>query len=90
MRFWRVVPVSRKSCDAVAKHVCGCDGNPLVVIPPIASCLAILVKRLHDRNKSAGGLLLFAIGASVMETVASDLDSRPTVVLMFLSIAIWL
>jgi uncharacterized membrane protein YhaH (DUF805 family) len=62
----------------------------LVVIPPIASCLAVLVKRLHDRNKSAGWLLLFVVGPSVMEMVAPDLDSGPTVVLMFLSIAIWL
>jgi uncharacterized membrane protein YhaH (DUF805 family) len=64
----------------------------LVVVPPIASCLAVSVTRLHDRNKSAWWLLLFVLCPPVMETIASlrDLDSAPMVVLNILSRAIML
>jgi uncharacterized membrane protein YhaH (DUF805 family) len=62
----------------------------LVVVPPIASCLAVSVTRLHDRNKSAWWLLLFGLCPLAMETIASlrDLDSAPMVILMILSRAI--
>jgi uncharacterized membrane protein YhaH (DUF805 family) len=62
----------------------------LAAVPLLASGFAVIVKRLHDRNKSAWWLLLFLVCPPVMEAVASidALDAALTVILMILSIAI--
>jgi uncharacterized membrane protein YhaH (DUF805 family) len=62
----------------------------LAAVPLFASCFAVVVKRLHDRNKSAWWLLLFLVCPLVMEAIASidALDAALTVILMILSIAI--
>jgi len=64
----------------------------LVAIPVLASCLAIGVTRLHDRNKSAWWISLFYFCPPVVETLASlnDLDSALVVFLNILSLAITL
>jgi uncharacterized membrane protein YhaH (DUF805 family) len=67
----------------------------LVMLLPIASCLAVGVTRLHDRNKRAWWLLVFYLCPPVIETFASlaNLDSAVIVMvnLMVLSkiIMIW-
>jgi uncharacterized membrane protein YhaH (DUF805 family) len=65
----------------------------LLILPPLVSCIAIGVTRLHDRNKSAGWVLLFYLCPPVVQTIASlnDLDSALMVWLMVLSgaITIW-
>jgi len=57
----------------------------------LASCFAIGVTRLHDRNKSAWWLLLFYFCPPILETLASlnVLDSA-MVLLNILSLAITL
>jgi uncharacterized membrane protein YhaH (DUF805 family) len=61
----------------------------LGAIMVLASCLAIGVTRLHDRNKSAWWVLLFYFCPPVVETLASlnSLDSA-VVFLNILSLAI--
>jgi uncharacterized membrane protein YhaH (DUF805 family) len=63
----------------------------LAAVPPLASCFAVVVKRLHDRNKSAWWLLLFYYCPPIAETLASlnALDSA-MVFLNILSLAITL
>jgi uncharacterized membrane protein YhaH (DUF805 family) len=65
----------------------------LILLPLLVSCVAVCVTRLHDRNKSAGWLFLFAFCPALIETIASlgDLDSGLMVSLMVLSrvILIW-
>jgi uncharacterized membrane protein YhaH (DUF805 family) len=64
-----------------------------VVLPPLASCLAVGVTRLHDRNKSAWWLVPFYVGPPVIEIVASlnDLDAALMVALMVLAgaLSLW-
>jgi len=63
----------------------------LAALPLLASCFAIGVTRLHDRNKSAWWLLLFYFCPPILETLASlnVLDSA-MVLLNILSLAITL
>ena len=61
-------------------------------LPALASCLAVCVTRLHDRNKSAAWLVPFCVGPPVIEIVASlnDLDAALMVALMVLAGALGL
>ena len=63
----------------------------VLAIAVLASCLAIGVTRLHDRDKSAWWVLLFYLCPPIVETLASlnDLDSA-MVFLNILSLAITL
>jgi uncharacterized membrane protein YhaH (DUF805 family) len=49
----------------------------LIVFPTIASCIAVSIRRLHDRNKSAWWLLFYVLAPILLETIAAldDLDS---------------
>jgi uncharacterized membrane protein YhaH (DUF805 family) len=62
-------------------------------LPILVSCFAISVRRLHDRDKSAWWLLVFAVGPFALEAAGSlnTLDSGPAVVLMVASLvlSIW-
>jgi uncharacterized membrane protein YhaH (DUF805 family) len=55
----------------------------LIVSPPIASCLAVSVRRLHDRNKSAWWLLLYLLVPILLEAIGAfnDLDSALSVIM---------
>jgi len=59
-------------------------------LPALASCVAISVKRLHDRNKRAWWLLLFGVVPPLLQVAGSlnTLDSGPSVGLMIASLAI--
>ena len=75
------------------------DAAPMLVLmlvlllPPLVSCVAVCVTRLHDRNKSAEWLLLFGFCPALLQTIASlnNLDSALMVWLMVLSgaITVW-
>ena len=64
---------------------------PMLVM--LVSCVAIGVKRLHDRNKSAWWLLLFYVVPPVLQTVAPlyDMESAVLVWMMVLSgaLSLW-
>ena len=81
---------------AVAEHHDHTLVNALLVLgslPILVSCLAISVRRLHDRNKSAWWLLVFVVGPLVLQGGGSlnTLDSSPAVALMIASLplSIW-
>ena len=65
----------------------------LPLLTMLVSCVAIGVKRLHDRNKSAWWALLFYVGPPAIQILASlnDLDAAIMVWLMVLSgaLSIW-
>jgi len=65
----------------------------LIISPPIASCLAVSVRRLHDRDRSAWWLLLYLLAPLTLQTIAAfnDLDAALTVMLNVLAgaITIW-
>jgi uncharacterized membrane protein YhaH (DUF805 family) len=62
-------------------------------LPALASCLAVCVTRLHDRNKSAGWLMPFLFCPPVIEVIASlnDLDAALMVALTVLAgaLSLW-
>jgi uncharacterized membrane protein YhaH (DUF805 family) len=64
---------------------------PMLVM--LVSCVAIGVKRLHDRNKGAWWILLFYVAPPVLQAVAPlyDLESAVMVWLMVLSgaLSVW-
>jgi uncharacterized membrane protein YhaH (DUF805 family) len=64
-----------------------------IMLPPLASCLAVGVTRLHDRNKTAWWMLVFYLCPPIIETFAqlADLDSALMVNLMVLSgiVTVW-
>lgn len=64
---------------------------PMLVM--LVSCVAIAVRRLHDRNKSAWWMLLFYVAPPVIQALApiGDLDSSAFVWLMVLSgaLSVW-
>lgn len=65
----------------------------LVSLPPFASCLAVTVRRLHDRNKGAWWLLPFIICPAALQIAATllfadALEAGPAVVLMLASIVL--
>lgn len=81
---------------AAAEHYDHAMVNAALVagsLPILVSCVAITVRRLHDRGKSAWWLLVFAIGPLVLQGAGSlnALDSGPAVTLMVASfvLAIW-
>jgi uncharacterized membrane protein YhaH (DUF805 family) len=62
-------------------------------LPALASCLAVCVTRLHDRNKSAGWLVPFVFCPPLIEVIASlnDLAAALMVALMVLAgaLSLW-
>src|SRR4249920_1096564 len=58
---------------------------PMLVM--LVSCVAVGIRRLHDRNKRAWWLLLFYVAPPVLQAIAplGDLDSAVVVGLMVLS-----
>jgi uncharacterized membrane protein YhaH (DUF805 family) len=56
---------------------------PLLVM--LVSCVAIAVKRLHDRNRSAWWILLFYVAPPVLQAIA-PLDALESVVMVSLMI----
>jgi uncharacterized membrane protein YhaH (DUF805 family) len=65
----------------------------LIVFVTIASCVAVCIRRLHDRDKSAWWLLLYGLAPAVLQTIAAinDLDAALMVMLMVFAgaISIW-
>jgi len=59
-------------------------------LPALVSCVAISVKRLHDRNKSAWWLIPFGVAPPLLQIAASlnTLEAGPAVGLMVASIAL--
>jgi uncharacterized membrane protein YhaH (DUF805 family) len=59
----------------------------LIALAPIASCVAVCIRRLHDRNRSAWWLLLYVSGPLMIEAIASlnNLDTAWSVNLMILA-----
>jgi uncharacterized membrane protein YhaH (DUF805 family) len=55
----------------------------LIVFPTVASCIAVSIRRLHDRNRSAWWLLLYVLAPAMLQTIAAfnDLDAAWTVML---------
>jgi uncharacterized membrane protein YhaH (DUF805 family) len=79
------VPVGRNHVVDVAFAL------PFLVM--LVSCVAIAIKRLHDRNKSAWWVLLFYVAPPVLQAIAPlyDLEPALTVCLMVLSgaLSLW-
>jgi uncharacterized membrane protein YhaH (DUF805 family) len=55
----------------------------LIVFLTVASCIAVCVRRLHDRDKSAWWVLLYVLAPVMLETIAAfdDLDSAWMVIM---------
>ena len=55
-----------------------------VFVPPLVSCVAVTVTRLHDRNKNAWWLIVFVVAPLALQTVAqlNTLDAAPMVIMM--------
>jgi uncharacterized membrane protein YhaH (DUF805 family) len=64
----------------------------VIAIPVLVSSVAVCVRRLHDRDKSAWWLVLYVLCPPLLEVIAAvpNLDSALAVALMVLSIAIGL
>jgi len=64
---------------------------PLLVM--LVSCIAIGIKRLHDRNKHAWWVLLCYVAPPLLQSIAplNELEAAPMVVLMVLSgaLSLW-
>jgi uncharacterized membrane protein YhaH (DUF805 family) len=69
------------------------DAALVLIIVPIASCIAVSVRRLHDRDRSAWWLLLYVVTPAMLQTIAAvnDLDAALMVMLNVFAgaISIW-
>ena len=83
---------STKGVMAAAAHDRAMVNAALVVasLPALVSCVAIGARRLHDRNKSAWWLLLFAVVPPLLQGAASlnTLEAGPVVWLNVAAIAL--
>jgi uncharacterized membrane protein YhaH (DUF805 family) len=65
----------------------------LIALPTAASCIAVAIRRLHDRNRSAWWLLLYVLVPAMLQTIAAfnDLDAALMVILNVFAgaISIW-
>jgi uncharacterized membrane protein YhaH (DUF805 family) len=65
----------------------------LIALLTVASCIAVSIRRLHDRDRSAWWLLLYVLGPAMLQTIAAlnDLDAALTVLLTVFAgaISIW-